>query len=368
MKRCRRSLSLLLVLLLLLWVPVTSSAETKTNWDEENYGPSRLTDGECFPMKTADFVGKFNQKYSLNGSGMEFIVEGTRCNLYIAKEQMNIFLQFMDTSDTNFQFGSGLAREKWNKVRIYIATDDSSTDLEYLLSLSGWFDLLSEILGHQFDSKVFQDNTLPNTGSSDYPRYVHEEQGLQYVLEAYDDKIMFGGEVTTTYSASIELLSGTPESFVENGRFTLSPQEYAERLKDILGDEWTVVTTRDTTATETPTVVTDFDHGSGAGGRIVYGGRSYMADDPQKPGSFELMTVMIMPDPDNPTGILEIGSALVQAADPKADATRTITLITDLVVKAGQQSDAKETRNGIEYTYSGVTMPVAHLFIISVAE
>ena len=47
---------------------------------------------------------------------------------------------------------------------------------------------------------------------------------------------------------------------------------------------------------------------------------------------------------------------------------RTITLITDLVEKAGQQSYAKETRNGIEYTYSGVTMPVAHLFIISVAE
>ena len=366
MNQEKRILSLLLVFLLLLWIPVTSSAETKANWNEEYYGPSKLTNNECFPMTTKAFLKQFNQKYSLNGAGMEFVEEGTRCNLYIAQEQMNIFLQFMDTLDSNFQYGSGLAREKWNKVRIYIATDDNSTDYEYLFSLSGWFDLLSEILGYHFNSKLFQDNRISNSGSLDYPRYVHEEQGLQYVLEAYDDKVMFGGEVTTTYSASIELISDIPESFIDNGRFTLSAYEYANRFKDNLGDGWTVITKLDTT-TEASSVVTDFENESGASGRIVYGGRDYMANDPQKPNSFDILTVLIMTDSNNPTTILEIGSALIQAADPKADATRTFALITDLVVQAGQQSDSKETRNGIEYGYT-ILMPTTHLLMISVAE
>ena len=44
-----------------------------------------------------------------------------------------------------------------------------------------------------------------------------------------------------TPSCQIELLSDVPDSFVENGRFTLSAREYAARLEDLLGEGWTAV-------------------------------------------------------------------------------------------------------------------------------
>ena len=366
MKQLQCMISLSLILLLLLCIPISSQAETQSNWNEENYNPSRLTDEECFPITGKAYVARFNQKYS---GLMEFVEEGTRCNLYLAGKQKNIFLQFMDTSDPIFQFGSGLARNKWNKVRVYMATDDSTTDEEFLTSFSSWFPMLSDILGYEFDAAIFTEGHLPNTGSYKYPQYTHEERGLRYTLEAYDDRVMFGGEVTTTYSASIMLIPDSPESFVENGRFTFSAQEFGERLKGILGDGWTVITTLDTTTTDTPTAVTDIENKNGASARIIYGGRDYFVSNTNEQNSFDLLTAMIMADSSDPMRMIEIGVALVQAVDPKADATRTITLITDLVEEGQKTGEWEEkTQNGIKYNYSNVVMPISYLFMISVAD
>lgn len=157
-----------------------------------------------FDMSAAEFVARFNEKNSLNDQLMTFKKEGIRVNLYLFGEQMNMFLQFFDTTEFSAQYGSGLEREHFNKLKLYIATDDRQLDEKYFASFSTWLMFLSDTLGVDFDSQDFVEHFV-NKGSDQYPEFVYTKNGIRYSLRFYDDSMAYG-EPTTVYAASIELM------------------------------------------------------------------------------------------------------------------------------------------------------------------
>ena len=159
---------------------------------------------QYFNMTAREFVDAFNQKYSLNGQMMYFKEEGINCNLYLMGEQMNYFLRFFDTSQRELPFISGLSLEEWNKVGLYVATDDVAMDAEFFASYGNWLAFLSDTAGVEFDSQKFLDG-FSNVGSDRFPELQYTENGIRYVLRFYDDSATYR-EPTTVYAAEVEMI------------------------------------------------------------------------------------------------------------------------------------------------------------------
>ena len=184
------------------WLPANSERPKTCSRCGETEGEALKV--RYFDMSPREYVDRFNETHSVGGQWMTFVVEGFRVNLYLGGEQMNIFLQFLDSTEDGITYYSCLDRDKWNKVKLYIATDDRRLDADYFGSFANWLHFLGTPLGLSLDTDDFLDK-VENVGNGFYPEMVYTRDGIQYTLSFYDDSAGFG-EPTTTYAASIELV------------------------------------------------------------------------------------------------------------------------------------------------------------------
>ena len=164
-----------------------------------------ITEDGYFVMRPRQVLRKFNEAYSADGALMTFKEEGDRCNFYFGEEQRNIFLQFIDTAHTIYQWGSGLDSDQWNEIAVNIATDDYTADEEFLATFSLWMPLFANVLGLDFDSEDFKDSLI-KIGDGTFPAYSYFKDGLMYTLRAYDASFIYG-EQTIVYEAYIAIIN-----------------------------------------------------------------------------------------------------------------------------------------------------------------
>lgn len=194
--------------LLLFWTiainacyPFSAFAWVQDDWGTTYQGNSLLTEDNSFSMSPKEYVQTFNER---NATTWEFVEEENRLNLYWDGEQMNMYLQFLDTTQPGLQWTSGIDRTRWNKLKLYIATDDVEVDGQYLATYMLWLPFLAAVLDLSFPGEQFMEEAK-NAGTNQYPNFYYVDGNIKYSLQFYDDSISYG-EPTTDYAVTIEML------------------------------------------------------------------------------------------------------------------------------------------------------------------